>query len=75
MQKMALSVKDAAEELGISESTCYWMIHTGALPHNRVSARGSKGKGKILISRMALEKWLLGQPGEKHDTRPRIHQG
>ncbi len=75
MQKMALSVKDAAEELGISESTCYWMVHTGALPHNRVSARGSKGKGKILISRMALEKWLLGQSWEKYDTRPHIHQG
>lgn len=61
MPGMALSVKDAAKELGISESTCYWMIHTGVLPHNRVSARGSKGKGKILISRTAVEKWLLGQ--------------
>lgn len=61
MQKMALSVKDAAKELGVSETTCYWMIYNGELPHKRINARGSKGKGKILISRTALEKWLLGQ--------------
>ncbi|MCL4462729.1 MAG: hypothetical protein M1552_09780 [Firmicutes bacterium] len=37
------------------------MIYNGELPHKRINARGSKGKGKILISRTALEKWLLGQ--------------
>ncbi len=56
---MALTVKEAAEELGISESTMYAMVYQG-LPHNRVLARGTKGKGKILISRKTLEDWLKG---------------
>jgi len=58
--RLALTVKEAAEALGISESTMYWMIYQGEIPHNRVRARGCKGKGRILIPRAALEKWLFG---------------
>ena len=60
MCKMALSVKEAAESLGISESSVYWMCYTGELPHNRVKARGCKGKGKILIPTEKIKKWLEG---------------
>ena len=58
--KLALTVKEAAAALGVSESTVYWMCYRGEIPHNRVKARGCNGKGKILISRAALEKWLEG---------------
>lgn len=60
MAELALTVKEAAKALGISESTTYWMCYMGEIPHQRVKARGCRGKGKILISRVALEKWLEG---------------
>ncbi len=59
--KIALTVKEAAAALGVSESTVYWMCYQGAIPHNRVKARGCNGKGKILISKAALERWLEGE--------------
>ena len=58
--KMALSVKEAATALGVSESTVYWMCYRGEIPHRRVKARGGKGLGKILISTALLEEWLRG---------------
>jgi len=60
MAEIALTVKEAAEALGISESSVYWMCYMKKIPHRRIEARGCKGKGKILISRRALEKWLEG---------------
>ena len=54
MAELALTVKEAAKALGISESTTYWMCYMGEIPHQRVKARGCRGKGKILISRVAL---------------------
>jgi len=59
--RLALSVKEAAAALGVSESTIYSMVYRGTIPHNRVKARGCNGMGKILISRRALEKWLEGE--------------
>lgn len=61
MEKIALTVKEAAEVLGISEDAVYRMIYRGELPHNRINGRGRKGKGKILISKKALEEWLMGE--------------
>ena len=60
MDKLALSVKETAQALGISESAVYWMVYRNELPHRRIVARGCKGKGKILISRKAVEEWLMG---------------
>ena len=62
MAELAMSVKETAEALGISESSVYWMCYQGELPHNRIKARGNKGKGRILISRAAVEEWLRGEP-------------
>ncbi len=59
--KLALTVKEAAAALGVSESTIYWMVYQGTIPHNRVKARGCNGQGKILISKAALERWLEGE--------------
>lgn len=61
MAEMALTVKEAAEALGVSTSSIYWMVYNKEIPHNRVRARGKEGKGKILISRAALEEWLKGE--------------
>lgn len=63
--KMALTVKEAAGALGVSESTVYWMCYQKEIPHNRVRARGAKGKGRILISKAELEKWLKGEGGKQ----------
>ena len=60
MAELTLTVKEAAAALSVSESTLYWMVYMGEIPHQRVKARGCRGKGKILISRVALEKWLEG---------------
>ena len=54
MAELALTVKEAAKALSVSESTLYWMIYQGEIPHRRIRARGCRGKGKILISRVAL---------------------
>lgn len=61
MAELAMSVKEAAEAIGISEYTVRWMCYEGTLPHTRTQARGRKGQGRILISRKALEAWLKGE--------------
>ncbi len=58
MVKLALSVKETAEALGVSADTVYWMCYNEELPHKRVVGRGSKGQGKILISVKEIERWL-----------------
>lgn len=61
MAELALTVKETAQALGISVSTVYWLCYMQELPHARIKARGCKGKGKILISRRVIEKWLEGE--------------
>ena len=58
--KLTYTVKEAAEALGISESTVRWMVYRNEIPHRRVHGRGTKGQGKILIPKAALEQWLMG---------------
>ena len=58
--KLALTVKEAAAALSVSESTVYWLCYRKEIPHTRVKAKGCGGKGKILISISGLEKWLQG---------------
>jgi len=57
---MALTVKQAAEELQVSTDMVYRMCYAGSLPHNRTLGRGKKGKGRIRIPRKAVESWLEG---------------
>lgn len=58
---MALTVKQAAEELQVSTYTVYRMCYCGELPHNRTLGRGKKGQGRIRIPRQAIEDWLRGE--------------
>ncbi len=56
--RLALTVKEAADALGISTSTVYWMVYYNEIPHQRVKSRGCNGQGKILIPVKEVEKWL-----------------
>jgi excisionase family DNA binding protein len=60
VMRIAYTVEETAEMLGISKSSVYWMCWNKELKHNRIKARGCNGKGKILISKSAIEKWLEG---------------
>lgn len=61
MAELALTVREAARAIGVSESTIYWMCYMRQIPHRRIKARGCRGRGKILISRAELERWLAGE--------------
>ena len=56
-EKLVLTVKQAAEILGISRPTAYEAIQTGEIPHIRIGRR-------ILVPRLALEK-MLANAGSK----------
>ncbi|WP_028549990.1 helix-turn-helix domain-containing protein [Paenibacillus sp. UNC451MF] len=53
MEKITLSVKDAAKITGLSTTTIYNMCAAGQLPH-------TKARSRILLYRPTLEKWLAG---------------
>jgi hypothetical protein len=40
------------------------------LPHRRIKARGCRGRGKILIPRAELQKWLAGEEAGKTGDKP-----
>lgn len=65
MAELALTVKEAAAAIGVSESTVYWLCYMKQIPHRRIKARGCRGRGKILIPRAGLEKWLAGEEAQK----------
>lgn len=56
-KKLALSIAEAAEALGVASSTVRTMISTGQLKATRVGI----GKGKWLVSRQALDDLLAGK--------------
>lgn len=60
-ERLAYTVKETATATGLSESTIYWLVYRNEIPHRRIRAKGCRGKGKILIPRAALEKWLMGE--------------
>lgn len=61
MEKLAYSVAEAAKVLGMSRNAVYEEVKAGRLPHRRT---GSTARGRILISRSALEQWLQGERTE-----------
>lgn len=67
VERIALSVKEAAEAMGLSESAVYWMCYRQEIPHRRTKARGCKGKGKILIPVDEVKRWLRGE-----DVKPKL---
>jgi excisionase family DNA binding protein len=54
MEKIALSVAEAAEALGVSKPTVYELIHRDDFPSFKIGARQ-------LISRSGLEAWVQAQ--------------
>ena len=59
-QKLAYSVSEAAELLGLSRPTIYQLIHRTGFPVVRIGRR-------TLIPRRALEDWI---DSEWKETRP-----
>ncbi|OMD48657.1 excisionase [Paenibacillus odorifer] len=54
MNKVTLTIKEAAEMTGLSTSTIYNMCASGQLPH-------TKARSRILFYRPTLEKWFAGE--------------
>lgn len=51
MQKITLTVNEAATLIGVSAGTIYTMVRLGQIPHVRV-------RGRILFHRDVIETWL-----------------
>ena len=51
--KLALSVKEVAQKLGLSTDSVYDAVHKGQIPAVRLSQRG-----RILIPRASVEKMM-----------------
>ena len=60
-ERLAYSVKEVAETLGISKGSVYEMTRTGRLDHVKVGSR-------ILIPRHALDKLLTTPEQDDEDT-------
>jgi excisionase family DNA binding protein len=58
VQKIAMSMKEVCEALGLDRSTVRNLIETGRLPAVRVGRPG--GRGKFIVSRQAVEDLLTG---------------
>lgn len=52
--KITLTVKEAAELLGVSTTSIYTMVREEEIPHARV-------RSKIIFHRDTLEAWLRGE--------------
>ncbi|MNW41405.1 Helix-turn-helix domain protein [compost metagenome] len=52
IQRQTMTVKEAAEMIGVSTTSIYAMVREGQIPATRVRAR-------ILFHRSVLEEWLL----------------
>jgi excisionase family DNA binding protein len=55
MAQLALSVREAAELLGVSKDTIYDQVKAQAIPYRKLG-------GRVVIPRAALEKWLADTP-------------
>lgn len=64
-----LTVKQAAERVGVSESLVYEWCAEGVLPHYRFGRKGRRGK--ILIDDTEFDAFLAGCRQEvRNDTTP-----
>ena len=60
MDKLTMSVEEAAKVLGVGRNFCYELAKTGQLPTIRLGAR------RLVVPRVALEKMF-----ETVDARPK----
>ncbi|AZS14568.1 helix-turn-helix domain-containing protein [Paenibacillus lutimineralis] len=54
MQRITLTVSEAAQLIGVSQTTVYAMAREGQIPHARV-------RNRILFHRDVIEAWLRGE--------------
>ncbi len=54
MTRITLTVTEAAELIGVSQTTVYTMAREKQIPHVRV-------RGRILFHRDVIEAWLRGE--------------
>jgi len=57
-----ISVREAAQTLGIGRDRCYALVHAGQLPSVSIGRR-------LLIPRAALERWVLDEAARQAETR------
>ena len=55
-EKMALTITETAQALGVSRPTVYTLLHREGFPAFRIGNR-------VLISRAKLEEWVNAQSG------------
>ena len=60
-----VSVTQAAALLGISKNLCYDLVNSGRIPHVRLGRR-------VLISRVALEAWIVRESGVELSEAPMV---
>ena len=63
LERLTVSVPEAARLLGVSRMTAYSAIREGVIPSLRIGRR-------VLVPRAALDR-LLAQADPQHDTSPR----
>lgn len=61
-EKIALNVNEAAELIGVSQTTIYKKVKTGEIPHTRVGSR-------IIFHRGLIEAWLRGELPELRQAK------
>jgi excisionase family DNA binding protein len=54
IEKMAYSIRETAEAIGLHPNTVYELVKSGKLPAITLGR-------KILVSKLELSKWLAGQ--------------
>ena len=67
MDKLAYSVTEAAQALGVSRRTMYDLIHREDFPTLKVG-------GRRLISRELLAEWVRTQAGGQKEAAPLLTQ-
>lgn len=61
-ERMALTVPEVAEQLGLHQNTVYRLLQSGELPGRRLGRRSWR------VSAAGLEKWLRGRYGQAQDA-------
>ena len=62
MEKKAFNTNQTAEYIGVCPSTIRNLIHSGELPHIRISPR------RIIIVKEHLDKWLAEKAAKEHGS-------
>lgn len=73
--RLAYTVEETADLIGVSIMTVYRMVENGTLPYKRIEGRGKKGQGRIIIPVTALQMWLSKPDEPRQLTMERNARG